>query len=37
LAEAAMPTRQPPYINKWVKARLKALGLGKVDPKPRRG
>jgi hypothetical protein len=37
LAEAGMPNRQPPYINKWVKARLKALGLGKVDPKPRRG
>jgi hypothetical protein len=37
LAEAAMPTRKPPYLNQWVRARLKALGLGKVDPKPRRG
>jgi hypothetical protein len=37
LAEAAMPGRKPPYLNQWVKARLKAFGLGKVDPKPRRG
>jgi hypothetical protein len=37
LAEAVMPGRQTAYINAWVKKRLKAMGLGKVDPKPRRG
>jgi ubiquitin len=38
LAVAQMGSyRNKAYINAWVKARLKALGLGKVDPKPRRG
>jgi hypothetical protein len=38
LAVAQMGSyRNKAYINSWVKARLKALGLGKVDPKPRRG
>jgi hypothetical protein len=37
LADAAMPNRKPPYINAWVKKQLRALGIGKVDPKPRGG